>query len=737
ITASGCTDSDAMIVNYAGAGSIALGNDTSFCSGGSVLLDATLAGSTYTWSTGATSAAITASTSGTYWVEALQGNCAVSDTIAITVDPVPNVALPNDTTLCGGATLLLDATIPGVTYVWQDGSSNSTFLVSATGNYSVTVSSANGCADSDAITVNYASAGAISIGNDTTICQGDQILLDAMLPGATYQWSTGATSSSILVGSAGTFSVNVQVGACAVQDTIQVQVAPVPVSSAFGNDTAFCYPGTLGLATPSPADSYLWQDGSTGPTFLVDQTGAYWVEAMYGQCPYYDSINVVVEEPLPIDLGADTSICAGTTLLLDATWPGASYLWNTGATTATLAAYPPGGYVDVTVNGCTWNYDIAIAALPAPIVELGNDTTLCTGSSITVSAAQTVATYLWQDGSTSATFSTSATVDAWVEVDLNGCTASDSVSVVFLSLAAVDLGPDSAICPGSSITLGNTLPGAQYTWSTGSTAATITTSLAGTYWLEAGITGCMASDTVEISVAQLPQPNLGPDVTACLGDTVVLNVSPSGANVLWSDGSTSTSTMATTSGTVSVLLTENGCSASDEVAVVFVPVINTVDIGPDVLHCAGEPLQLDASTTGATYDWSTGQVSPTITITEPGIYWVEVSGSCISAIDSIVISPDECGLSVFVPNTFTPDGDGWNETFAAVVTGDFIRYTLTVFDRWGEAIWETSDTGASWSGNHGGSPAPDGVYVWTIQYKATTPSGIKQERLIGHVTLLR
>ncbi|MEO8067275.1 MAG: gliding motility-associated C-terminal domain-containing protein [Flavobacteriales bacterium] len=732
----GCTVSDAITVNYALPGSIDLGNDTSFCAGGGVLLDASLAGSTYLWSTGSTSATITANATGLYWVEALQGNCAVSDTIAIVVDTVPSVALPNDTTLCGGVALLLDATTPGVTYFWQDGSTGSTFPVNSSGTYSVIVTNASGCTDSDSIIVAYAATGAINIGNDTTICQGDSILLDATLPGASYLWSTGATSASIMIGFTGPYSVIAQIGACAVYDTIQVLMTGVP-NITIGNDTTFCFPGSLGLTLIPQPDSYLWQDGSTGPMYLAGQTGLYWVEAMYGQCVFNDSINIVVEQPLPIDLGTDTAICSGTSLLLDATWPGATYLWNTGETTATLAADPPGAYVDVTLNGCTWNYEIGIAALATPTVDLGSDSTLCNGSTITLSAAQPGATYQWQDGSTGGTYTTYTDVEAWVDVDLNGCAASDSVVIYFLSPAAVDLGPDISLCQGASATLGNAWPGVQYAWSTGSNAPTITVSSAGTYWLDAGIAGCMGSDTIIVAVVQVPQPNLGPDVTACTGDSVQLVVNPGAASVLWSDGSTATSNVVTTTGNVGVQLILNGCSASDAVDVTFVSAIDSVSIGPDVEHCQGEPLQLDASTSGATYNWSTGQVSPTITITEPGMYWVEVSGSCISAADTIVIAPGDCGLFIYVPNTFTPDGDGFNETFAAVATGDFIEYSMIVFDRWGEAVWETSDPGALWAGSYAGAAVPDGVYVWTIRYKADTPGGIKQERLMGHVTLLR
>ncbi|MBK6775277.1 MAG: hypothetical protein IPG74_05305 [Flavobacteriales bacterium] len=378
--AAGCTDSDAITVNYAVAGSIDLGNDTSFCTGGSVVLDATLVGSTYTWSTGATSATITANTTGTYWVEALQGNCSVTDTIVVTVNANPSVTLPNDTTLCAGETLLLDATTPNVTYTWQNGSAAATFLVNTGGNYSVTVTNAAGCADSDAITVNYAIAGSIDLGNDTSFCTGGSVVLDATLAGSTYTWSTGATSATITANTTGTYWVEALQGNCSVTDTIVVTVNANP-SVTLPNDTTLCAGETLLLDATTPNVTYTWQNGSAAATFLVNTGGNYSVTVTNAAgCTDSDAITVNYAVAGSIDLGNDTSFCAGGGVLLDATLAGSTYTWSTGATNATITANTTGTYwVEALQGNCSVTDTIVVTVNANPSVTLPNDTTLCAG----------------------------------------------------------------------------------------------------------------------------------------------------------------------------------------------------------------------------------------------------------------------------------------------------------------------------------------------------------------------
>jgi hypothetical protein len=145
-------------------------------------------------------------------VDVTANGCTSSDAITVGALTPPTVSLGNDTTLCPGATILLSASGAGLSYTWQDGSTSSTFNVSAAGTYDVTVTDANGCTGTDAIDVSYASPSAVNLGSDTTICSGAMLTLDATLSGATYLWSTGATTATISVSTPGSYSVDVDQG---------------------------------------------------------------------------------------------------------------------------------------------------------------------------------------------------------------------------------------------------------------------------------------------------------------------------------------------------------------------------------------------------------------------------------------------------------------------------------------------------------------------------------------------
>ena len=337
-------------------------------------------------------------TSGTYSVQADVSGCTASDAIDVVVLPVPTADLGNDTTICAGTTLMLDASYPGASYEWSTGSTASSITVSTAGTYSVDVGLGI-CMASDDIVVNVLAPGAIALGADTSFCQGGTLVLDATLPGATYLWSTGATTPTISVTTSGTFSVQADVSGCAASDAIDVTVLPMPVVD-LGNDTTLCSGASHTLDASYPGATYLWSTGSTSSSIVVSSADSYSVDVDLNGCVATDGIVVDVLSAVAIDLGNDTSLCPGATLTLDATLPGASYLWQDGSTNSSFTATGPGSYsVEVTVSGCSATDAITIGALSAPAVELGNDTTLCVGAILMLDASEPGATYSWQDGS--------------------------------------------------------------------------------------------------------------------------------------------------------------------------------------------------------------------------------------------------------------------------------------------------------------------------------------------------
>ncbi len=634
-TLNGCPVSDQVQVTVLSTTAVDLGSDITLCQGNTAVLDATVPGATYLWSTGQTTPSITVGTANTYSVEIFQGACSVTDAVNVQVDPAPVFELGIDQELCAGATTILDATSPGSTYLWSTGATTPTIVVGTAGNYSVTAT-INGCTLTDEVDITVFTPLAIDLGPNATLCQGDELELDATVPGATYLWSTGAVSPSITVNTSNTYSVQVFQGGCSVADAIQVVVNTVPVLE-LGDDQVICAGESTVLNATAPGSTYLWNTGATSPTIIVDASGTYGVIATLNGCTVADQVEVTVLTPDAVDLGDDEQICLGNALTLDATLPGASYTWSTGASSPSLSITSAGTYWVVVQQGaCTASDTIVVAVTDPGQLDLGDDATFCTGDELVLDATYPGATYLWSDGITSPIRTVTLPGTYGLVRTLDGCEVDDEVTVLFNAPPVIDLGPAISLCPGESTMLDATLTNASYAWSTGSTASAISVSTTDTYSVEVTVNGCTTTDAVNVTVVQGPVVDLGPDMTLCAGDQLVLSVAQPNASYLWDDGTTGPTRTITTAGTFGVTVVRNGCSVEDEVMVnVFDP--SVVDLGPDQRLCPGEVTTL-VCTADADLVWSTGATASSISVNTAGTYWVEAdNGGCVVR-DSMAVS---------------------------------------------------------------------------------------------------
>jgi gliding motility-associated-like protein len=735
--AAGCTGSDAITVGVASPDAVDLGPAASICDGETLVLDATLAGATYLWSTGATTATITVNTTDTYWVTASQGSCSVSDTVEVTVQPSPQVDLGPDQSLCAGEVATLTAAWPGASIVWSTGETTASIVVNSTGNYSVELT-IGGCTATDDVQITVLTTDAVDLGPDQTICSGAQAILDATTPGATYLWSTGATSTTISTNVAGTYWVQVSQASCSASDTVDVVVND-PGTIDLGGNLALCEGETLVLDATLAGATYLWDDGSTAPTRSASVSGTYSVEATVGQCTVSDAVDVVFT-PLPIvDIGNDVELCPGAVASFDASTPGGSYLWHTGSTAATFQTSAAGTVsVTVTVSGCSAVASAAVSLVDGPQVDLGNDTLLCAGASLALDVSEPGASYLWDDGSNTASRTITDAGTYWVRVERNACLSSDTLVVDLFVPSSLDLGDDLSLCQGESATLATGINGAVHLWSTGATTPSIEVSTPGTYWVDVLVAGCSARDSVEIAVVTLIQPDLGDDRTICANETLVLSVVPGGASVLWSTGSTATSIPVTTSATYSVTVSQDGCSASDAVTIEVRDLVDALTLPAEMSLCPGRSLVLEVENIpDAAFVWSTGETGPRIVVSTPGSYSVEASGECISASATVIVVSGECEATIYVPNAFTPNSDGYNDVFMPLLQGPANDYRFAIFNRWGEELYATVERDEGWDGTYGGLPAQDGIYPWIIVYRERTLEGVQERKIFGHVTLLR
>ena len=161
-----------------------------------------------------------------------------------------------------------------------------------------------------------------------------------------------------------------------------------------------------------------------------------------------------------------------------------------------------------------------------------------------------------------------------------------------------------------------------------------------------------------------------------------------------------------------------------------VPVLKINSAVPDI--CGLNSIVVSTDSFYLDYLWSDHSINQNLTVTKPGTYWVEVtdSNNCTGR-DSIQIYPCE---KLVVPNAFTPNGDGINDVFKPTVFGVAINYTMTIYNRWGQMIFKSSDPGNGWDGTISGKPQPTGTYVWDCQYKLM---GNKPDKKKGTVILIR
>lgn len=281
------------------------------------------------------------------------------------------------------------------TYTWQDASSADSLVVSAPGTYYLTTTDIFNKVSVDTILIQQDNSPyTVSLGADTAVCVGQQILIQAGPSHLTYLWSTGATTNSILVDTTDNYSVTVTdcLGNNST-DAIQINVASLPVFS-LGKDTLVCYNQDFKLRSnlnlnPPGFYSFLWSDNSTDSILIPPASGVYTLTVSNPTaCTFTDSVTVVIDSLLfYASLGNDTAFCSGNFIQLQQGQNDVlSYLWNDNSIASSLQVTQPSGIytysVQVTdINGCKNSDTIQVTISGvAPNIAFSFDTLVCFGS---------------------------------------------------------------------------------------------------------------------------------------------------------------------------------------------------------------------------------------------------------------------------------------------------------------------------------------------------------------------
>lgn len=711
---------------------ISAGNDTSICKNDSVQLNLSGSG-TIRWSpaTGLSDTTIAKPyakplTTTTYIVS-VSGGCAGSgsDTITVTVNDPPVVDAGDSIAICKGVSTALSTTTVFNSYSWTPTSTlttpalqTTTATPTVTTTYTVQVTDTKGCKNKDSVLVTVNDIAIVDAGANTSVCIGKSATLSATAGFITYSWKpiTGlgtpsGQSTSATPAVTTTYTVTASSGgSCIATDTVTITVNPLPTVNAGADDT-ICKGNNLTLNPATGLSKYVWSPASllssadTIANSIANPvvTTSYTLTATNGNgCVNTDTVKITVDS-VSVTASADTSVCSGSSASLSASGTGTSYSWTPTLTLTTpdlqTTSAKPAAITTYTVTasnaaGCSAKDSVIVTIKPLPTIDnvSTNYKALCLGSPFTLKASGTeVSSYSWSSltipdtGTTVRTTPTQIGSYYYKVIALNACGSdSDSVAVKVLVNPTVDIGADTTICKEESILLNSTTTGnvTTYLWTpsqglSDTTAATpiATPEAATTYIVQVYNEGCFDYDTITISV-NAPK--------ADFSRTPEMGTAP--------------------------------------LSVAFV---NNSTVGAYQWFLNETPAYEDK---GAAHSF-------TSKFTSSGTYNVRLvvtdSNGC-EADTMLPVMVSEMSI-LWIPNAFTPKGDNINDRFSVVASPGITNLKVTIFDRWGELIYEWTDINGGWDGTYKGELAQEGVYVYIL---SATDSD-KSYQKVGHVTLLR
>jgi gliding motility-associated-like protein len=282
------------------------------------------------------------------------------------------------------------------------------------------------------------------------------------------------------------------------------------------------------------------------------------------------------------------------------------------------------------------------------------------------------------------------------------------------STLTVNLGKDTVLCQGQTLPLDVSASGGLMRWQDGSTKAGYNVSKAGLYWVQVCKNGCSVSDTIRVDFAEPPQLNLEDSILICDARPLTLAVKAPFSRIHWSNGITTNQITVAQSGRYWVSV-NSPCGVFTDTVQVTYENGPTVNLGNDTTLCVGQTLRLNAAhPQGRQYFWQGWAGKAVYDVSTDGDYVVRVQGVLCSVADTISVRFVECESDLVIPNVFTPNGDGVNETFEVkgILPG---KWRLVVVNRFGQEVYQHPGYTNDWNGHE----LPAGVYYYQLQDRDT------------------
>ncbi|QSE98719.1 FG-GAP-like repeat-containing protein [Fulvivirga lutea] len=630
-----------------------------------------------------------------------------------------------------------------------------------------------GCVKYDSIIIDFITLPDFDLGSNETICFDEIKSFDLGDSWSAVNWYSpgeGLLASSFQldhrVEKIDTIVAEVfNVSGCVQYDSVIIDVFDLPAAS-LGVDQSVCLDQVLDLNIGewSNVNWYSKVDGLlfTGLDFSYQVKSTDDIIAEFTNdngCTNYDTLQVTKLELPEISIASDTTICFGQSLPLDAGANRNTISWYNAElnllSTEQLFDYEVTQKDTISVvvtdfNDCANSDSVIVDVFQLPEVNIGQDTTVCFGSEVLLEASGvTTNWYSFEEGLISESTNSLTrnvinpeTLIAEV-IDANNCVNYDSINVNHFEVPEFTAGEDKALCNNESVTIGGspTLVSpidVSYKWlpESGLDDNSIPNPLANpdssiNYILEITTqNNCQFTDSVYVEVDPKSTVNTGGNRVMCFGDSITLGGQPTATGstlpyeFIWSgdesidDNNSSNPKVSPSESTIIQLITKTGgCIVDTSYVNVLVNALPTVEVSKDITIGLNETITLFASG-GIEYLWSPFEgltfndvANPQASPDETTTYTVTVTddNGCSDQAEVIVRVNSE----VFIPNLFTPNGDGNNDEFRVFGTG-IQSIILRVFDRYGQEVFMTDDPDKSWDGMIAGKQAASGNYIWTV-----------------------
>lgn len=482
----------------------------------------------------------------------------------------------------------------------------------------------------------------VDLGKDTVICQGQDVVKVVNITNATYIWNDNSTVPAYIANTKGWHWLKAKVGGCTGIDSFYLDVIKHPKFK-LGNDTLFCQYDSVKLAADS-GQRYLWSTGDTVKTIYAKNSGTIWARAENKPgCYTYDTIVVSTRAIPTLNLGKDTLLCKGKTLILHAkTSTSKLYLWNDMSSADSLIVTTPGIYwARVKDTMCFSKADsIDVAFQTKASFSLGKDTSFCVGGSFLLNAALSGAkTWKWKDNSTKSTYTATTAGKQWVEVSNGTCIFNDTIDLTTYSIPKFSLGNDTTLCEGVTFNaISSVLNNIEYTWMGSVKNYSYPITSTGKYYVDLRDLPkkvCKTSDTINVTFNKPLKIDLGRDTVLCVGQTVDLTIANYAVTSFkWEwDGNTTLKTRKNQipgGGKHKITAFDGVCNTSDSMTVTYRPELFIPELGLDSVFCDNHTRQLDIADINATkYEWKNpaGTVLATTnqyTVTSPGGMYIGI-----------------------------------------------------------------------------------------------------------------